>query len=64
MRKDLRRNRAETELKYEPGVFDGVGTIVIMVIGIFICIGALFGTEFFENRVLVGDGKHYYRRRY
>lgn len=47
-----------------PGMFDGVGTIVIMVIGIFICIGSMFGTEFFEDWVPVGDGKHYYRRRY
>ena len=46
-----------------PGAFDGVGSVVIAIIGIVICIGSMFGTEFFEDWVPVGDVKHYYRRR-
>ena len=46
-----------------PGAFEGVGTIIIAVIGIVVCIGSMFGTEFFEDWVPVGDGKHYYRKR-
>lgn len=46
-----------------PGALEGVGTIVIMVIGIVVCIGSVIGTEFFEDWIPAGDGKLYRRRR-
>lgn len=45
-----------------PGMFEGIGSIIVMMIGISICIAVMFGTEFFEDWVPVEGGKHYRKR--
>ena len=48
-----------------PGVFEQTGTLILMIVGILACIGAVTGTEIFENKMdsYVDDhrGKHAYR---
>ena len=45
-----------------PGMLEGIGSIIVMIIGIMACVGVMFGTEFFEDWVPVEGGKHYRKR--